>query len=189
MAVRSRCLAALLTFLPAAISLPLLPAPARALELRGQTYFNSPPWKVVARNFFWYIQQYGAEYYFTIDMPEKAGEALGAVRIEQTRGVDRTFRWQVGKTYAYLGKPRAEGPAVPVTVTYDDSQRRFDIRFEQPVAPGQQVTVALVPDFNPVYADTYLYGVTAYPAGPNPVGQFVGFGTIQILDYSTLNGN
>ncbi len=188
MSLRSRYLAGLLTLAPLAPQI-LVPSPVRALELRGQTYFASPPWKVVARNYFWYIQQYGAEYYFTVDMPEKAGVPLGALRIEQTRGVDRTFQFQVGKTRAFLGEPRAEGPAVPVQVTYDDRLRRFDVRFEKPVAPGEQVTVVLVPDYNPVYADTYLFGVTAYPAGPNPVGQFVGFGTLQILDVSSSYGN
>jgi len=37
----------------------LLSPPAAALELQGQTWFSRPPWRVVFRNYYWYVMQTG----------------------------------------------------------------------------------------------------------------------------------
>ncbi|MCP9848583.1 DUF2808 domain-containing protein [Cyanobium sp. Morenito 9A2] len=160
----------------------LLPAPlAQALELRGQTYFVSPPWKVTLRNYYWYVNQSGGEYYITIELPDKAAASLGAMRLQQTRGIDRTFRFDTGASRAFLGLPRREGAQVPVVVRFDNDRRLFHIDFPQPVPPGSTLTVALRPHRNPSQADSYMFQVTAFPAGPNPVASPVGFVTLSIL--------
>jgi hypothetical protein len=156
--------------------------PASALELRGQTYFTSPPWKVDFRNYYPYENEGGAEYYFTIEMSEKAGAALGGLQIQQTRGFDRSFGFDVGHSRAFLGLPRREGAPVPVTVSFDQDQRLFRIAFPQPVPPGATVTLALRPYRNPGQADTYMFQVTAFPAGPDPVASPVGFATMAIYE-------
>lgn len=157
-------------------------APARALELRGQTHFLSPPWKVSLRNYYWYTNESGGEYYITIDLPEKADASLGALQILQTRGVDRSFSFDERASRAFLGLPRREGAKVPVVVRFDDNQRLLRIDFPEPVPPGSTLTVALRPFRNPSQSDTYLFQVTAFPAGPNPVATPVGSVTLQILD-------
>ncbi|MCP9915614.1 DUF2808 domain-containing protein [Cyanobium sp. ATX 6F1] len=165
--------------LAAALFLPS--PPARALELRGQTYFLSPPWKVRLRNYYWYADQSGGEYYITIDLPEKADASLGALQILQTRGVDRSFSFDERASRAFLGLPRREGAKVPVVVRFDDNQRLFRIDFPEPVPPGSTLTVALRPYRNPSQPDSYMFQVTAFPAGPDPVASPVGFVTLSIL--------
>lgn len=159
----------------------LVPA-ASALELRGQTYFTSPPWKVDFRNYYWYENEGGAEYYFTIELSEKAGASLGGLQIQQTRGFDRSFGFDIGRSRAFLGLPRREGARVPVTVTFDQDQRLFRVSFPEPVPPGSTITLALRPWRNPFQADTYMFQVTAFPAGPDPVASPVGFATMQIIE-------
>lgn len=64
--------------------------------------------------------------------------------------------------------------------SFEPAARRFTLQFPEPVPPGATVTVSLRPWFNPVQADTYLFQVTAIPAGPGPVASPVGVGTLRI---------
>ena len=159
----------------------LLP-PARAVELQGQTWFSRPPWRVEFRNFYWTVMQAGGEYYFTVALPDQAGAGLGGLDIQQTRGVDTQFPFMTERTRAFLGQPRREGLPVPVQASFDDAQRRMRVRFPQPPAPGQTITVALRPWHNPSQADTYMFSVQALPAGPNPVPASLGFATMPIYE-------
>lgn len=177
--LRARLAGALLM---AVIPLQVVAPPALALELRGQTYFTSPPWKVDFRNYYPYENEGGAEYYFTIELSEKAGASLGGLQIQQTRGFDRSFGFDLVRSRAFLGLPRREGAPVPVAVSFDQNQRLFRIVFPQPVPPGATVTLALRPYRNPGQADTYMFQVTAFPAGPDPVASPVGFATMAIYE-------
>jgi hypothetical protein len=167
---------------PAVLAMPMLMPAGRALELDGQTWFTSPPWKVDFRNYYWYVGQTAAEYYFTITLPERAGVGLGGLQIQQTRGVDRSFQFSPQRTRAFLGLPRREGPAIPVQAEFDDSQRLITVRFPQPPQPGQTFTLVLKPWANPYQSDTYMFSVQALPAGPNPVPASLGYATMQILE-------
>ena len=155
---------------------------ARALELRGQTWFVSPPWKVEFRNYYWYVMQSGGEYYFTLTLPEQAGAALGGLEIQQTRGVDTQFPFMAERTRAFVGLPRREGPAIPVQAVFHAASRRVSVSFPEPPQPGQTITVALRPWYNPSQADTYMFAVQALPAGPNPVPASLGFATMPIYE-------
>ena len=172
---------------------PLLPAllaavvtaisaitPAVAMELRGKTYFDRPPWSVDLISYYTTIWEPWAEYYFTVQLPADAGADLGALQITQTRGVDRDFPFNVAATRAFLGRPRQQGAAVPVEARFDQSSRSFAIRFPQPVAPGSTLTLVLKPWNNPAQSDTYMFQVTAFPAGPNPSPTPLGYGTLRI---------
>jgi hypothetical protein len=165
---------------------PLLPAPvlpaARALELQGATYFTKPPWKVDLVSYYTTVWQPWAEYYFTISLDPEAGASLGGLTIQQTRGVDTRFRFAVERTAAFLGRPRREGTRLPVQASFDDAARTFTLTFPEPVPPGATVTVVLKPWNNPGFADTYMFQVTAYPAGPNPSPAPLGFGTLRIYE-------
>jgi hypothetical protein len=161
----------------AALALPLA---ARPTELDGQSWFKSPPWKVEFTNYWWYLMQAGVEYYFTVTLSEQAGAGLGGLVIRQTRGVDREFPFFTHRTRAFVGRPRREGAAIPVQASFDQASRTMTVRFPQPPQPGQTVTVALLPWHNPTWADTYMFGVQALPAGPNPVPASLGFATMPI---------
>ena len=155
---------------------------ARALELRGATYFNKPPWNVDLVSYYTTVWQSRAEYYFTISLDPEAGASLGGLTIQQTRGVDTRFPFFVERTSAFLGRPRRQGARVPVEASFESDARRFTLRFPEPVSPGQTVTVVLKPWNNPASSDTYMFQVTAFPAGPNPSPAPVGFGTLRIYD-------
>jgi len=156
------------------------PEPVAALELRNRTYFTKPPWSVDLISYYTTVWEPWAEYYFTIELAPDAGASLGALAITQTRGVDRWFPFNLSATRAFLGRPRQAGAAVPVTATFDQDSRTFAISFPEPVPPGSTLTLVLKPWSNPSMADTYMFAVTAYPAGPNPSPTPLGYGTLRI---------
>ena len=168
--------------LPALVALQVVAAPVQAMELEGQTWFTRPPWKVTFTNYYAYVGQTAAVYYFTVTLPEQAGAGLGGLVIQQTRGVDRSFQFAPGRTQAFLGLPRREGASIPVQAQFDQNERRITEQFLQPPQPGQTVTVALKPWNNPFQSDTYMFSVQAVPAGPNPVPASLGFATMPIFD-------
>lgn len=153
---------------------------ARALELGDRTVFVRAPWKVTLTSYTTNVGQSPAEYFFTLSLDELAGASLGGLTIQQTRGADWQFPFAVERTRAFLGAPRREGRQVPVLASFEPAARRFTLQFPEPVPPGATVTVSLRPWFNPVQADTYLFQVTAIPAGQGPVASPVGVGTLRI---------
>jgi hypothetical protein len=160
----------------------LLPPAARPTALDGQSWFTTPPWRVEFTSYWWYRMLAGAEYYFTVTLPEQAGAGLGGLTIRQTRGVDRDFSFFTHRTRAFVGRPRREGAAIPVQASFDQASRTMTVRFPEPPSPGQTVTVALRPWHNPTWADTYMFGVQALPAGANPVPASLGFATMPIYN-------
>ena len=180
-----RAAAVAISLLPLAVAAPELAglAPARAVELQGQSWFSTPPWQVIFTNYYSDVSQVGGEYYFTVTLPEQAGVGLGGLTITQTRGVDRSFNFNLAASRAFLGRPRHEGAAVPVQVRFDADQRRFQISFPEPPQPGATLTLALKPWMNPNQADTYMFAVEALPAGPNPAPAPLGYATMQIYNY------
>lgn len=159
------------------------PAPAAALELQGKSYFLKPPSDVALISYYSTVFDPQPDYYFTLQIPSDAGASLGGLTIQQTRGSDRQFLLGMDHVHAFLGRPRAEGARVPVQVSFDAASLRFSLTFPQPVPPGSTLTVVLQPWNNPIQADTYMFEVMAYPAGPNPVAASLGYGTLNI--YST----
>ncbi|KEF42243.1 MAG: hypothetical protein ER33_06895 [Cyanobium sp. CACIAM 14] len=166
---------------PLALALLLAPAaPAGALEVGGSTSFVRAPWKVSLTSYNTNVGQAPVEYFFTLSLDQEAGASLGALTIQQTRGADWQFPFSVDRTRAFLGVPRREGAPIPVQARFDAAARQFTLTFPEPVPPGSTFTVSLRPWSNPSQADTYLFQVVAFPAGPNPVASPVGVGTLRI---------
>jgi hypothetical protein len=168
--------------LAAVLGLALAAAPpaVQALEQGGRTQFVRAPWKVTLTSYTTNVAQSPAEYFFTLSLDGSAGAPLGGMTIQQIRGADWQFPFAVERTRAFLGVPRREGRRIPVQAEFDPAARRFSLSFPEPVPPGATVTVSLRPWFNPIQADTYLFQVTAIPAGPGPVPSPVGVGTLRI---------
>ena len=178
------CVPMAMAGVPLAIGL----GPAQALELRGATYFVKPPWSVDLISYQTYTYETRPEYFFRVSLDPGAGAPLGALTISQTRGVDRWFEFSVDRTTAFLGgTPRREGQKIPVQASFDQASRTFTISFPQPVQPGNTVTVVLRPWTNPAQADTYMFAVNAYPAGPNPSPSSLGYGTLRIYNFGAIN--
>ncbi|MBW4692834.1 MAG: DUF2808 domain-containing protein [Lyngbya sp. HA4199-MV5] len=157
---------------------------AHAVQLaNGKTYFVQPPrfegaTATQKAAYFW-----GSTYYFTLSVPENAGESLQAVMIAPEDGPDRA-RFDVSQTEA-VAKTKEQETRVPLReVTQDPKTRAITVTFDQPVAPGSVVKIGLYATRNPDVGGIYLYGVTAYPTGEQPYGQFLGYGRIQITDPS-----
>lgn len=161
----------------------LMSSTAAAVQLaNGKTYFEQPPRLEGATathktTYFW-----GSTYYFTLTVPDNAGEPLQTVMIAPEPGPDRA-RFNLKNTEAFerVGKGARTKLSIK-EVTADPKTRAISVTFDPPVAPGRTVTIGLYASRNPDVGGVYLYGVTAFPAGEQPSGQFLGYGRIQIYD-------
>lgn len=164
----------------------IIPSAAQAVRLRdGKDYFTQPPRLVKTESTQKTIYVRGSIYYFTLEVPQGAGEPLQRVEIRQKDGSTAVQRvWmQPSKTEAFVGTLEHRGAAIPLgTATYDENTQNTVITFSQPVAPGTTVTIALHPERNPRSDGVYLFGVTVFPAGENPYGQFIGYGRFHFYD-------
>lgn len=157
-----------------------IPPPLASLELGGATVFRRAPWQVEMVSYTTTAGQTRAAYFITVELAADAGADLGELQIRQTRGVDRNFQFSPERTTAFLGRPRQQGASLPVEASFSQEERLITVRFAQPVPPGSTLTVRLQPWANPVTADTYMFQITAFPAGPNPTPAPLGFGTLRI---------
>lgn len=153
--------------------------PAQAIQLAdGTVYFAQPPRLVSATTTFpnpgvW------ATYYFTLSLPEKAGEPLQRVTFTQQKGREN-IRFDLKRSYAFAGTPSQSRQRLKLgEVTLDRQKKTVSVTFDPPVPPGQTVTLGLRSVHNPLYGGVYLFGVTAFPAGEKSYGQFLGFGRLQ----------
>lgn len=153
---------------------------SQAIQLQdGTVYFAQPPRLVEAATTYQNTYVWGATYYFTISLPENAGEPLQKVTINQREGADYV-RFDLEDTYAFKGTRSKKGQKLKLKdVTSDRKSRTLSLVFDPPVSPGQNITIALKPVQNPTVGGVYLFGVTAFPAGDKSHGQFLGFGRLQ----------
>jgi Protein of unknown function (DUF2808) len=156
---------------------------ANAIELAdGTTHFLNPPrlLGVLSSQDGTYI--WDASYYFTLKLPENAGEPLRKVVIVQEGGLGRPL-FDTDNTEAFEGTRRKPGKRLPLQeVNLDPEATALTVLFDPPVPPGKTFTIRLNPVRNPEVAGTYLYGVTAFPVGKRPYGQYIGVGQIRIYD-------
>ena len=156
---------------------------AAAVQLAdGTVYFASPPQLGAVSSTNSAVNAWVVTYYFTLTVPDKAGESLGQVTIEQSEGTD-LVRFSPKDVTAVEGTSRRSAPSLGLgEVKVDRPTKTVTINFNPPVPPGKTVTLALVPDRNPLYGGVYLFGVTAFPAGEKTHGQFLGFGRLHFYE-------
>ncbi|QMS92354.1 DUF2808 domain-containing protein [Nostoc edaphicum CCNP1411] len=154
-----------------------------AVQLRdGLVYFVQPPTLVNATTTYKDVNVWGATYYFTINVPENAGESLQKVTIAQKEGSEN-IRYNLNDTRAFFGtRDRKETQLKLGPVTNERKTRTVIVNFDPPVIPGQTITIALRPVNNPSFSGVYLLGVTAFPVGEKSHGQFLGFGRFQFYN-------
>jgi hypothetical protein len=154
-----------------------------AIELvDGTTHFLNPPRFLGARASQNGTYVWGATYYFTIALPDNAGEALQKVVITQESGFSRPL-FDIKNVEVFEGEHGRLGHPLPIQkVILNSDSLMLTVLFEPPIPPGKTMTIRLYPVRNPSVAGTYLYGVTAFPVGERPYGQFIGVGQIQIYD-------
>lgn len=155
----------------------------RAVELEnGTVYFVQPPRLVEATTTQNGTYSWGATYYFTLSVPENAGEPLQSITIHQQDGVD-ILRFDLDESRAFEGTRKERGQLVNIgEINADRKARTVSLTFDPPVAPGKLVTVGLSPVRNPNTGGVYLFGVTAFPSGEKAHGQFLGYGRLHFYD-------
>lgn len=163
--------------------------PSRAIQLQdGTVYFAQPPRLVSAVTTYNDVYVWGATYYFTVSLPDNAGEPLQKLTINQREGVDYV-RFRLKDSFAFEGNRSAKGQKLGLKDATSDASRQaasrlrktqtLSLTFDPPVSPGKTITIGLKPVQNPTVAGVYLFGVTAFPAGEKSHGQFLGFGRLQ----------
>lgn len=159
-------------------------SPTQAVQLRdGTVYFVQPPRLVKVTTTFNNAQVSGATYYFTISLPENAGEPLQRITINQHQGVDN-IDFRLKKSIAFVGTRSRRGEKIQLKdVTRDKKTRTVSMAFYPPVSPGKTITIGLKPDQNPMTGGVYLFGVTAFPVGEKSHGQFMGFGRLHFYSH------
>lgn len=160
---------------------------AQAVSLAdGTVYFTAPPRLVGAITTQKSTYVWGATYYFTLRIPENAGEPLQRITIVQRESPD-TLRFYADQTRASEGERYDSSLPIPLgTVIADKETRTISIPFNPPIAPGKTITVGIRPLQNPDSGGVYLFGVTAFPPGDKAYGQFLGFGRLSFYEPGSL---
>ena len=167
---------------PLAVGLTVAAPVAAGRLADGTVAFDRPP-TLVGVSTLTSTAGANGRYHFTITVPADAGEPLEAVRITPYQHV-QTIPLDLKATQAAAGAAFAQGTTLPlanVGGTPEDANEALVV-FEQPVTPGNTVTITLEAERNPA-GGVYQYGVTAYPAGENSVGQFLGYGRLSFYGY------
>lgn len=144
----------------------------------GTVYFNQPPSLVKATTT--YRNPYVPSiYYFTLILPENAGEPLQQVTFTQRQGLEN-IRFDLKRTEAEAETFSHSKQRLTLgEVTRNRETKTVSVTFNPPVTPGQTIKIGLHAVSNPLSGGIYLYGVTAFPAGEKSHGQFLGFGRLQ----------
>jgi hypothetical protein len=158
---------------------------AQAVQLRDRkTYFTQPPTLVDSETTVDAVYGWGATYYFHLSLPDNAGEPLQRVVIDQHEGGDKvTFDLQDSLAFATdrSGNRTQLNTAIAVSNT---NPHAVTVDFDPPVPPGNKISIGLRPHSNPRFSGIYLFGVTAFPAGEQAHGQFLGYGRLHFYDRS-----
>jgi len=163
-----------------ALLLPNSLLSARAFDLGdGRTVFEKSP--VLIRSAASHpIASSRSTYHFTIEVPLDAGEALNAVRISPKESPEK-IDFDVGLSKAFLGDSFAGGTDLSLADiggSQINDSNEVTIVFDEPVEPGNTVTVSLKAKKNPSMGGIYLFGVTAFPEGENSPGLYLGSGRL-----------
>ena len=120
--------------------------------------------------------------YFTLSLPETADEPLQKITINLRRGAD-DIDYRLDKTIAAVGQARKRTEEIAIeSTTFDPETETITVIFARPIAPGTTFTVGLRPNKNPDFGGTYLFGVTAFPAGEKSQGIYLGAARLQFDD-------
>lgn len=122
-------------------------------------------------------------YQFTIEVPKDAQESLKAVSISPKKNAEKV-NFDVSSSEAFIGDSFAGGTSVTLADiggSQVDDSNTITVVFDEPVEPGNTVTVSLKAKKNPRNPGVYLFGVTAFPQGENSPGLYLGSGRLHFL--------
>lgn len=130
--------------------------------------FKAAPRLVDARTTRDDVRVRGAKHYFTLAIPDNAGELLQAVQIQQHRSTDN-IEYELQDTIAFTGQKHSSESAIAIQeVSLEEETQTITVTFAESVAPGTTFTIGLFPEKNPYSSGVYLFGVTVLPEGEKP---------------------
>jgi hypothetical protein len=145
----------------------------------GRTFFSKSPRLLDVMTTFQGVRIPFPSYYYTIELPDQSGESLQRVMIKKREGSD-TIEYNTDQTIAFEGTPNSRGDSIKVKDTqWDENTETLMITLDTPVAPGKVFTIGLKPKKNPEFSGIYLFGVTVFPVGNNPMHLYLGSGRLQ----------
>jgi hypothetical protein len=153
---------------------------AEAGELRGGVrFFSRPPQLADSVTTFNAVSIPAAKYYFTISLPEQAGEPLDRVVFQQQPNPD-PINFYPEQTFAFLGDRHNQGSQVALeSVDWDRDRGKITVTFAQTISPGETVTIGLKPWKNPDVPGVYQFRVFALPPGENSQAMDLGVARFQ----------
>ena len=162
-------------FLLTSINLTLISSAAEnQASISAQAYFVKAPRLVDYHATFSGLRVRQAVYYFDLEIPDDAVGSLQQVSLAQREGGEE-IEFHLDQTRAFQGHHRRkQEPITLANVTQDDSTNKINVTFATPIKPGSQITIGLKPRINPEREGFYLFGVTAFPAGEEPTGLYLG---------------
>ncbi|MFP4134867.1 MAG: DUF2808 domain-containing protein [Halothece sp.] len=153
----------------------------------GTVFFDAPPRLEKAKTTFNETHIRGATYYFTLTVPETAGEPLGKLVIEQRGGID-DIPLLLDETRAFVGTPSDKQETLSLSnVSQSEDNRKITVEFTPPIPPATTMTLGLKPRKNPKSDGSYLFGVTAFPSGEIVNELYLGVRRLQFYDRADDN--
>ncbi|MGF1589109.1 MAG: DUF2808 domain-containing protein [Pleurocapsa sp.] len=150
----------------------------------GTVAFAKPPTLIDAITTFRAARARAAKYYFTLLLPETADEPLQKITINLRQGANK-IDYRLAETIAAVGTARNRSEAIAIAETlFDEETETVTVTLAEPVTPGTTFTLGLKPKRNPKFGGTYLFGVTAFPAGEKTQGIYLGAARLQFDDAS-----
>ncbi len=155
----------------------LFNSPVFALKTgNNQTLFDYSPRLLHAVTTLSRVRVDGATYYFSVYLPTNVGEPLQQLTLQQTQGVER-ISFDLDNTIAFEGRPVNRGEGLNIArVKRNLDNNKISVIFDPPIPPGRTFTIAMKPKRNPEIAGNYQFAITAYPAGENAQGLYLGLG-------------
>ncbi len=131
-------------------STAVLNSSVAARELRdGTIFFEKSPRLIEAYSTFSGAREWGAKYYFTLYLPENAGESLEVLKIQQRQGIEN-IRFQLDKTLAFFGQPDNKQEQINIQAAdLNEETKEITLIFDPPIPPGTTFSIGLKPRRNP----------------------------------------
>lgn len=161
---------------------------ANAVTLsNGTIAFVEPPRLISASTPYSNTSVPNTTYYFTLEVPTTAGEALQQVTFNQIQGTE-DIAFNQKDTFAFEGTRNHQGSKLALkAVKGGDKQQTITVIFDTPIPPGKTVTIGLQTYYNPFTDGVYLFGVKAFPSGEKTAGQSLGIGRFQFSGPTTTD--
>ena len=150
----------------------------QAAHPKSNIQFVQPPRLIHSTTTEKTVDQLGARYFFTIEVPDNAGAALEQVDFILKLGVNYP-RFTTKGAKVFTGKSK-KGNQIPVKlVVTDPPSRTVTVTLGRPIAPGETATVMLKAVKNPAIG-TYQYELRGHAQNSQGKGQYIGLGRIEI---------